>query len=102
MVYHNSGDSGRVCAVSRRPSPFTALTGRPTHSGADFGSINQPPPTWMGLLRPLDRTWNRNVVKSRDVFPHKFSAQWGGEVTQVPGDNLARIGPSRIAVWEVV
>src|SRR5713226_6562233 len=55
-----------------------------------------------GDHRLLDRTWNRYVVKSRDVFPHKFSAQRGGEVAQVPGDNLARIGPSRIAVREVV
>ena len=56
----------------------------------------------MGTCRLLDRTWNRNVVKSRDVFPHQFSAQRGGEVAQVPGDNLTRIGPGRVAVREII
>jgi hypothetical protein len=42
-------------------------------------SFNQPHQrrwTW----RLLDRTWNRNAVKSRNVFTHKFSAQRGGGV----------------------
>ena len=28
----------------------------------------------------LDRTWNRNVVKLRNVFPHELGPQRGGEV----------------------
>jgi hypothetical protein len=38
------------------------------------------PVTQHGDYRFLDRAWNRNVVKSRNVFPHQFGAQRGGEV----------------------
>jgi hypothetical protein len=64
-------------------------------------SFNQPYPRRWGH-RLLDRTWNRHVVKSRDVFPHQFSTQPGGEIAQVPGYDLAGMGPGRVAVGEVV
>src|SRR5215468_2750062 len=57
---------------------------------------------WRETSRFLDGTWHRKAVKSRDVFPHKFSTQLDGEITQVPGDDLTRIGPSRITMREVV
>jgi len=64
-------------------------------------SFNQPQQRRWGH-RLLDRTWNRNIVKPRDVFPHELSAQRSREIAQIPGDNLTGIGPGRVAVREII